>query len=100
MFYKYIIYMGLYFQQEGAYFAGNRITWIDLLVFEVLNQQITYAADDFNGKTFKNTEILKNSPKLANFYRQMANREKIANYLKSERRHPFTHFIKPKEVSP
>ncbi|CAD5116310.1 DgyrCDS5215 [Dimorphilus gyrociliatus] len=85
-------------QQDGAFFASNRITWVDLLVFEVLNQQITYAADDFGGKTYKNTEILKQSPKLANFYRQMLKRDRIDAYLQSERRHPFTHFAKPKEV--
>lgn len=75
-------------KQEKAFFASDRLTWVDFLVFDLIDANKDFGRYDF-GQSSLNTEVLGQFPKLNNFYRQMAGRPRIARFLRSEGRHPY-----------
>ena len=73
---------------DGLYFASERLTWVDFVIFDLLDTHIEFGKLTFDGKA-KVVEVLANFPKLKAFYEHFASRPKIARYLKAERRVPF-----------
>ena len=73
--------------QSGAFFASKRLTWVDFIVFDLLETNIEFAKLDVN-KAF-GAEPLKNLPKLGNFFRNFMQRPRINKHLRSANRFPF-----------
>ena len=86
-----------YLFQKGAYFVADRLTWVDFLIFDVLDYNVQYGLYDFGNKEYK-VDVLEHFPKLNNFYRLLASRPNIEQYLKSDRRHQFVPFNLPQDA--
>ena len=96
MYQQHIFY---FFKQEDAYFASGRLTWVDFLVFNVLDNNIEFCQYDFGGDV-KKTDPVGNLPKLANFYKQMSARASIKAFHESDKRFPYKIANKPKAWVP
>ena len=64
-------------------FGGDRLTWVDFLVFHTLDQNVEFGLYDV-GRPL--VPVLDQFPKLQSFYNVFKARPKIAAYLKSKRR--------------
>ena len=82
--------------QENAYFVGDRLTWVDFLVFDLLEINIEFGKYTFGMKEVKPVDVLEKFPRLRNFFRLMSQRPRIAKYLNSSRRFPFKVSHTPK----
>ena len=78
--------------EKETFFVGDRITWVDYVIFDLLESHIEFANLKFEGKANQHTEILAEYPKLNVFFNKFANRPKLARYLKAERRMRFHRF--------
>ena len=76
--------------EKEMFFIGDRVTWVDYVMFDLLESHIEFAKVEFAGKVHQDTEVLADYPKLNIFFNKFANRPKLAAYLKAERRMPFT----------
>lgn len=73
---------------DGLYFASERLTWVDFVIFDLLDTHIEFGKLAFDSDA-EEVDVLANFPKLKAFYEDFASRPKIAKYLKAERRVPF-----------
>ncbi|KAJ8040549.1 Glutathione S-transferase P [Holothuria leucospilota] len=72
--------------EETSFFVGGRITWVDYIIFDLLDGQVEFGRVDV-GRPL--VDVLDPYPKLNSFYNRFRTREKIAAYLKSDRRHSY-----------
>ncbi|XP_077980923.1 glutathione S-transferase P 1-like [Glandiceps talaboti] len=70
--------------QDTAFFASERLTWVDFLVFNMLDIHVELANVQLPG--FKVVDILTDYSRLLSFYNQFKARQRIAAYLESPRR--------------
>ena len=73
---------------DGLYFASEHLTWVDFVIFDLLDTHIEFGRLTFDGKA-ESVDVLANLPNLKAFYENFASRPKIARYLRAERRVPF-----------
>ncbi|XP_033636377.1 glutathione S-transferase P-like [Asterias rubens] len=73
--------------EDMGYFGGKHLTWVDFLIFDVLDLNLEFAKVDM-GRPL--VAILDGYPKLQSFYNQFRQRPKVAAYLNSKRRFPFS----------
>lgn len=73
---------------DGLYFASERLTWVDFVIFDLLDTHIEFGKLAFDSDA-EEVDVLANFPNLKAFYEDFASRPKIAKYLKAERRVPF-----------
>lgn len=71
--------------QTAAFFGGDRITWVDYLVFTALDANVEFGMYDV-GRPL--VPVLDQFPKLQSFYNFFKQRPNVAAYLKSDRRGP------------
>lgn len=76
-----------FIRQETSFFTGGRITWVDYLIFNMLDGQVEFGKLDVGLPT---VNVLEPYPKLSSFYNRFRTREKIAAYLNSDRRLPYS----------
>ena len=74
---------------EGLFFASERLTWVDYVMFDLLDTYVEFGRLTFNDDATPTVDVLANYPKLKAFYESFSSRPKIARYLKAERRVPF-----------
>ncbi|XP_022087367.1 glutathione S-transferase P-like [Acanthaster planci] len=72
--------------EDVAYFGGKHITWVDFLVFDLLDVNMEFGQVDLGRPQ---VAILSNYPKLQSFYNQFRTRPRIAAYLNSSKRAPY-----------
>ncbi|XP_070563150.1 uncharacterized protein [Ptychodera flava] len=84
--------------KDKAFFASERLTWVDFLVFNIIDVHIELAQVKIAGVAPIN--ILENHPKLSAFYSKFKARPKIAVYLESSRRPAFNLPYPPKAAIP
>ena len=78
-------------KQDGAYFASDRLTWVDFIIFDLLETHSEFAAYDFGTKHLVSSDILTTTfPRLANFYKQIAARPAFVRHRQSKNRFPYT----------
>ena len=73
---------------DGLYFASERLTWVDYVLFDLLDTYIEFGKLAFDGQA-EVIDVLANFPRLKAFYENFATRPRIAKYLRAERRVPF-----------
>lgn len=73
---------------DGLYFASERLTWVDYVMFDLLETHVEFGRLTFDGQA-EIVDVLENFPKLKAFYENFAIRPMLAKYLKAERRVPF-----------
>ena len=73
---------------DGLFFASNRLTWVDYVMFDLLDTYVEFGRLTFDDEA-PTVDVLANYPKLKAFYENFASRPRIARYLKAERRVPF-----------
>ena len=73
---------------DGLYFASERLTWVDFVIFDLLDTHVEFGKLTFDGQA-EAVDVLGNFPKLKAFYENFASRPNIAKYFKAERRVPF-----------
>lgn len=73
---------------DGSFFASERLTWVDYVMFDLLDTHVEFSRLSF-GDDAPTVDVLANYPKLKAFYETFSSRPKIARYLKAERRVPF-----------
>ncbi|XP_020609413.1 glutathione S-transferase-like isoform X2 [Orbicella faveolata] len=73
---------------NGLFFASERLTWVDYVMFDLLDTHVEFSRLSF-GDDAPTVDVLANYPKLKAFYETFSSRPKIARYLKAERRVPF-----------
>ena len=71
------------------HFASERTTWLDFLVYDLLEVNINFvnitkASDE------ENTDFLVKFPKLKEFYEDFGKRPRLSKYLNSDSRLPYT----------
>ncbi|XP_062509223.1 glutathione S-transferase-like [Corticium candelabrum] len=69
-----------------AYFVGDHITWIDILIFDLLDDHVALSQMD----GLEKVNILADFPRLRAFHSGFSRRPNIAAYLHSDRRLPYT----------
>ncbi|KAI0222734.1 Glutathione S-transferase P 1 [Lamellibrachia satsuma] len=71
-------------KQEQAFFYSSRLTWVDFLVFDLLENNIEFAHYDFgsNATYIVGIDVLGQFPRLANFYRHFSGRPGLSSYLR------------------
>ena len=74
---------------DGLFFASNRMTWVDYVMFDLLDTYVEFGRLNFGDDEAPTIDVLENFPKLKAFYEYFAGRPNIAKYLKAERRVPF-----------
>jgi hypothetical protein len=84
--------------QDAAYFVGERLTWVDFLVFDVLESNVEFCHYTFGKNSVPTFEALEKFPKLNNFFRLMSRRLKLTKYLSSKRRFPYELPYVPKDL--
>jgi len=75
--------------QEKAYFASDRLTWVDFLVFDLLEDNRNFGKYDF-GPGIALVDVLENFPKLTNFFEHMSRKPKLSSWLGSRKRPTYT----------
>ncbi|KAK2189301.1 hypothetical protein NP493_109g02002 [Ridgeia piscesae] len=87
-------------KQEQAFFYSSRLTWVDFLVFDLLENNIEFAHYDFgnsNTTYIVDIDVLAQLPRLANFYRHFSGRPRLSAYLRGgKRRFKYTIPNQPK----
>ncbi|ELT87050.1 hypothetical protein CAPTEDRAFT_221061 [Capitella teleta] len=83
---------------ETAFFLGDRLTWVDFLVFYVLENNVEFCQHSFGNNKVLVVDALEKFPKLAHFYRLMSKRPRLSKYIRSKRRIPFTVPYIPKQL--
>ena len=73
---------------DGLFFASNRMTWVDYVMFDLLDTYVEFGRLNFGDDEAPTIDVLENFPKLKAFYEYFAGRPNIAKYLKAERRVP------------
>lgn len=73
---------------DGLYFASERLTWVDYVLFDLLDTYVEFGKLAFDGQV-EVIDVLANFPRLKAFYENFASRPRIAKYLRAERRVPF-----------
>ena len=79
-------------ESEGRYFASDRLTWVDYIVFEMIDSNcnfVEYTAEQnmtTGGYIGTCESLLTNFPNLNGFYNSFKSRANIDKYLKSESR--------------
>ena len=72
--------------QPHAFFVGDHVTWIDFLIFDVVDYHVALAQMD----GLEKVDILADVPKLRAFHSGFSQHPRIAAYLRSDRRWPFS----------
>ena len=67
--------------QERAYFASDRLTWVDFAVFDLIENNLEFAAYNFGQESKSKVDILEMFPKLNNFYRHLRGHPKLARWV-------------------
>ncbi|XP_068675336.1 glutathione S-transferase 2-like [Montipora foliosa] len=73
---------------DGLYFASDRLTWVDYVMFDLLETYVEFGRLTFDGEADR-VDVLTDFPKLSAFYENFSSRPRLAKYLKAERRAPF-----------
>ena len=79
-------------ESEGRYFVSDRLTWVDYIVFEMIDSNCNFV--EYTAEQNMTTEgyigtcesLLTNFPNLNGFYNSFKSRANIDKYLKSESR--------------
>jgi len=99
-FYLLVISLFILLLQEQAFFYSSRLTWVDFLVFDLLENNIEFAHYDFgnsNTTYIVDIDVLAQLPRLANFYRHFSGRPRLSAYLRGgKRRFKYTIPNQPK----
>lgn len=74
---------------DGLFFASNRLTWVDYVMFDLLDTYVEFGRLNFDDDEAPTIDVLENFQKLKAFYDYFAGRPNIAKYIKAERRVPF-----------
>ena len=74
--------------EDRLFFVGDRLTWVDYVIFELLDTHVEFGKLDFGGNA-QPVDILGNYPRLKAFYDKFSSRPRIAAYLKAAKRYPF-----------
>ncbi|EDO48102.1 predicted protein [Nematostella vectensis] len=80
-------------ETKPLYWVGDRITWVDYVIFELLDAHVEFGRLDFQGEGTK-VDIFHKYPNLEAFYKGFASRPKLAAYLKAQHRVPFWKYKK------
>jgi len=88
-------------ETDGFYFVSERLTWIDYMIFEMIESNcnfITHTENDLSGEYDISIclQLFDKFPRLHDFYKSFINRVNIDAYIKSERRLPFKIPYDPK----
>ncbi len=75
--------------QESPFFASGRLTWVDFLMFDLIETDLEFAKFDFRTPGLVQVNVLEKLPRLSNFYRSMAKLPRLAKHLSSKSRYPF-----------
>lgn len=75
---------------RGYFTSDGRITWVDFLIFNLLDAHKAFAEATMEGDSAPADNFLAEFPRLNAFYQRLSQRPKISAYLVSERRHPFS----------
>ena len=70
---------------DGLYFASERLTWVDYVLFDLLDTYVEFGKLAFDGQA-EVIDVLANFPRLKAFYKNFASRPRIAKYLKSRKK--------------
>ena len=101
---RYYLWQMLYFVfsiiQTDAYFASNRLTWVDFYIYDLLERSMDFGLFNFGSSSVIQKDVLVDFPKLGNFYRQISSRPKIVKYRLSDRRFPYVIANKPTDLAP
>ena len=77
-------------ESDGLYFASDRLTWIDYLVFDMLESTLAFIDATSSTKDSDLEDImLGNFPRLNSFYKYFCSRKNIFQYLNRDNRFPF-----------
>ncbi|XP_030851489.1 glutathione S-transferase P-like [Strongylocentrotus purpuratus] len=82
--------------QQRGYFVSHRLTWVDFLIFDLLDTNIEFDKLDMGRPP---VAILAQFPKLNSYYNRMKALPSIANYQSSPQRPPFKIPYMPKPES-
>lgn len=77
--------------QGEVYWVGDRRTWIDYVVFELLDSHVEFGKLTFKG-TAKEIDVLESLPHLKVFYESFGSRPNLQRYLKAKHRYPLWRF--------
>ena len=67
--------------QEKAFFSGDRITYVDFLIFDLLDNNREFAVYNVGQDKKSNVDVMEMFPKLNNFYRHFAGNPKLARFV-------------------
>ncbi|XP_071954435.1 glutathione S-transferase Mu 1-like [Antedon mediterranea] len=76
----------LHKQETAPYFADDHLTWVDFIVFDLLDANVEFAKYDMGEPLIS---ILDPYTKLSTFYKKFQAMPRVAAYLKSPRRRPY-----------
>ncbi|XP_006815126.1 glutathione S-transferase P 1-like [Saccoglossus kowalevskii] len=78
--------------QDKTFFASDRLTWIDFLVFDLLDNNVEFSKVKMAG--VRPVDVLEKYPRLSSFYNQFIQRPNLVAYLQN--RSPFKLPYMPK----
>nr|XP_054764224.1 glutathione S-transferase Mu 1-like [Lytechinus pictus] len=82
--------------QQNGYFVSHRLTWVDFLIFDLLDANVEFGKLDIGRPP---VAILAEFPKLNSYYNHMKALPSIGNYHRSSERPPFKIPYMPKPES-
>lgn len=83
--------------QQTGYFVTNRLTWVDFLIFDLLDKNVEFARLDMGRPPMA---VLDKFPKLSSYYNRMKALPRIAAYLQSPRRKEYRIPYMPNQSKP
>ena len=86
-------------KQSSSYIINGHLTWVDYLLVAALDSSIEFGRFILPGDyaDHAKNDVLKNFPKLKHYYQSIFNRPAIIDYLKSDKRYPYTLPYVPKK---
>ncbi|XP_033108425.1 glutathione S-transferase Mu 1-like [Anneissia japonica] len=76
----------LHQQESSPYFVDGRLTWVDFIIFDLLDSNVEFATYDMGEPLIS---VLDSYTKLNTFYQKFKAMPRVAAYLKSPRRRPY-----------
>lgn len=82
--------------QDNCYFVGDRLTWVDYLIFDMLEINVEFSKFDFGEGAAPAAFPLTRFPKLMHFYKRFSSRPNIHAYINRPTRLPYRIPNQPK----
>ena len=80
-------------ESDGLYFASERLTWVDFVMFDMLESDCELVNYTHLGNAESAKEpcdnLLAKFPRLHNFFNNFKTRKHLIDYFKSDRRSPY-----------